>query len=87
MKHVFVGENLSEECKKDIEESLSYLNSEARKNYSSQRIQNDVGNYKISAAGGAKILRKHGAKLLNSISELRKEEIRKVREEINPNFV
>ncbi len=79
MKHIHVGEKLSEECKKDIEFSLEYLRSRQCQNYQTYRDHGGprsselpsseaMSHLKKSAQGGHEILRKHGGEMLRQLS-------------------
>lgn len=70
MTHIKARE-LSEECKADIIASREYLSSESRKQYSSQRIGNDLGHLKNAAKAGLQILDEHGSEFLRSLSDSR----------------
>jgi hypothetical protein len=71
MAYIIPDSKLSPQCKKNIEESMAYLNSAARKSYSNQRIQNDFGDYRAAFKKGLAILDKNGKAMLRAISEAR----------------
>jgi hypothetical protein len=56
-------EDLSEECKENRRVALAFLDSEERKRYSSQHINDDLGDIEATSAEGKRILKKHGREL------------------------
>lgn len=71
----------SESYKIFLSEAMAFYESEERKNYSAQRVQNDAGDIDSVMQIGLQIIDKNGGNLLSSVSELRKERIKKDREE------
>lgn len=52
------------ELENEIATALNYYNSDVRKDYSNQRIDNGVGDLSTAMAAGIKILTKNGRSLL-----------------------
>lgn len=82
MKHIHVGEKLSKKCKKDIRDSLKYLESSACRHYQNYRDHGAPGGSELPSSGTVKPLTQED---IQSLDKHRSEILRQVREHRNRN--
>ena len=59
----------SDECKEDVRVMLEFDESDDRKRYSGERIENAIGNIKAAAEVGKQILRERGTEFLGNLTK------------------
>jgi hypothetical protein len=62
-------EDLSDECREDIRAVLVFHDSEDRKRYSAERLDNDLDDIRKAAEGGMCILKEHGHEFLRDLTD------------------